>query len=180
MAVLLTTSYQQVATGTKSFTANGVSCAVKEIIQAKYDSIDEEAMKAVISVRTYVQGTKNSFTSSGNTQYIRIGAETKNNKYDIGKVTTSTNMKTAELTFTVAYDENGEYENVIIRAVTDVFSSYNVEAEGYISLPPIAVANMRIGVDGQIKKAMAYLGVDGTPKKCDVYIGVNGTPKKCG
>ena len=88
MAVVLTTSYQSIASGKKSFTADGVSCGVKETIEARYDLIDEESMSAIISVRTYVEGTKNSFNSADNTQWVRIGTETKNKEYDIGRVTT--------------------------------------------------------------------------------------------
>lgn len=179
MSVLLTNSYQAIASGTKSFTANEISCGVKQTIYARYELIDSEAQSAILNVKTVVEGTKNSFTSSGNTQTIVLDGTKKTKSYTIGTISNGTKKETFETSFTVAYDEDGTWSNKDISASTDVYLNYVVQAAGQISLPAIATSNVYLGVDGEVKKTHAYVGVDGVATKCEVYVGVDGTPVKC-
>lgn len=178
-STVLTTTYQEVASGKKSFTADSTACAVTHTIEARINSIDEEKLTAKIDVRTYVKGTKNQFSSTDNVQYIRIDQETKKIGYSIGTIKNGTIRKTAEVTYTVNYNEDGIYQDVIIRAVSNIYGNVNVEAEGYITLPELNIANARIGINSEVVKGMFRFGYNQNVTKPDVYIGdANGKPLK--
>lgn len=180
MAIILTTSYQAIASGTKDFNAGGYSQTAKQTIYAMYESINAESMTAIIKVKATLKSNKSgySWTSSGNTQKINVDGVAKQKGVSVGTVNT-TEKTMYETTFEVKYNEDGIWENKTIGASIDCYSNYIVSANGAITLPPIDVSNVHVGVGEVVRKAQAYVGVGGIPTKCEVYLGKDGTPVKC-
>ena len=177
--IILTEDYQTIASGTKSFTAGDYSQTAKQIVYARYDSIDPDTKSAVIQVKVTVKSNKSgySWTSSGNTQSVTLDGTKKTKSVNVGTVTT-TEKTTFEDTFTVYYGDDGTYEDKTLKTSIDVYSSYVVSAEGTVSLPKLELSKVHIGHNNSVKNGVAYVGVNGVPVKGIAYIGVNGIPVK--
>lgn len=86
-----------------------------------------------------------------------------------------------EWTGDIPYKEDGTLIATLTASSSDdngTYSPPNQTATIIATFPVIEVANVRLAIDGAIKKTQAYIGVGGVPKKCDVYVGNNGIPSK--
>lgn len=146
-------------------------------IYAKYSERDED------NNRTKVQYQARAYYS-GNTYIADIGGNGNVNGTSASQVSGScTNVPSGEYTFatTEAWVEHNEDGTKSISASAYLNMpnwGWNNTASGTATLPPYDIGILRIGVNGEYKKAKAYLGVNGSWKKCKVYLGVNNTWKK--